>query len=128
MRFKIDGKPYDFDEETLTNKELMRVERETGLTTVALLDGANRLSMIALTAVVWMIRLRTEPALQFDDVEFAVGSLELLDDGDTDPGNGGGGTPESVGSPTTLTPTSSPSPTGGGGPGTLSKGSATATT
>jgi hypothetical protein len=129
MRFKLDGKVLEFDEDTVTNKELIHLERELGLTVRGLMEGVNAGSMVAITGMVWMARRRTEPALAFDDIEFSLGGFEIMDDdGQQDgPGNDGAGISPAV-SPMTSTPTSSPSLTGGAGPETRSSAFGIATT
>lgn len=68
---------YEFVEEDLTNVELIDIEKETDLTAVEFFQKINRGSMLAMTALVWILRRRTEPALQFKDVKFAASTFEI---------------------------------------------------
>lgn len=119
MRLTVDGVVYEIDQYTIMNTELVAIERATGLT---LRDWRNALraeSFVALTAFVWICRLRSEPLLEFDEVTFSAAGIEL-DLGDTEPGKGEGTPPNS-------TDTSSPSPSGSASDPGSSGASSTAT-
>jgi len=76
----VDGKTYEFDQDRLTNVECMAVEKATGMTTGEWQEALNAGSMLAITALVWLIRKREEPTTKFDEVEFAISSLEIAQD------------------------------------------------
>lgn len=119
IRITLAGKTYEFSEETAENTELIALEDVTGMTTGECVEALGRGSMRILTALVWMLRRRDEPALALADVKFRARDLavEYVRD---DPGKA-----RSNGS---LTATSSLSPnTSGSSPGMLAD-SATATT
>jgi hypothetical protein len=76
----VDGKTYEFDQDSMTNLDAMALEDVTGwgLRTFGekLADGSGR----ALTFLVWLVRSRTEPGLKFDEVEFSLARLDLDED------------------------------------------------
>lgn len=100
-RVEVDGKTYGFDPERFLNVELMAIERVTGMTSLAWQNALNEGSMLAATALVWILQKRhDDPALQFDDVVFESSSLSLHADAESPKDS----------SPTTPEPGSSPSP------------------
>lgn len=80
MRLIISGKSYDVDPDRLLNTEAIAIEKETGLTVRDLIEGARRMSMLALTALVWVAMKRETPALRMSDVVFRLDDLEAEDD------------------------------------------------
>jgi len=97
MKVTVDGKTYEFHEDRLTNVEGMAVEKVTGWTFGEWIEGLNKKnaeghpvpSMLALTALIWVIQKRDEPSLRFSQVEFAVASLEFeLDEDDAEDDEG----------------------------------------
>lgn len=105
-RITVEGRTYVFDEDTADNTELMAIEDVTGLASIDLEDALNRGSMRAITALVWVLRRREEPALLFADVKFRVSSLRFDQGPDDEPGK------DEEPSPTNSTDTSSTSPNG----------------
>lgn len=75
MKLTIDGQEYDFDPDSLTNKDAAAIEKATGSTFNAWIDALNSGSITALTALVWTIQKRTNPALRIDDVEFRLADV-----------------------------------------------------
>lgn len=72
-----DRKTYDFSPSKLLNVEWIAIEEITGLTKSEVLTKAGNLSLTAITALVWILRRRTEPGLAFGAVVF--GGVELED-------------------------------------------------
>lgn len=107
MRIKAGDQEYTFDGERMLNVEIMAIEKATNLTAAEWQDALSRGSMLAATALVWVIRKREEPTLAFDQVEFPAATLEidLSDDEGKDSPDG-----TESGSRTSSTTTSSPSP------------------
>lgn len=79
-KLSVDGRVYEFDQDRLTNVECMAIEKVTGLTFGEWADALQKRSMLAVTALVWVVRKRDEPTLRFSDVEFNVASLDITDD------------------------------------------------
>lgn len=75
-----DRKTYRFDENKLMNVEAMAMERVTGRGLTEILAGVQEGSLIALTAIIWVLRRREEPGLQFEDVQFRIMDLDTGDD------------------------------------------------
>lgn len=69
-------KTYTFDTEAFPNQGAISIEQDFGLRWPELIDALIGLSMVAVTAVVWILRRETEPGLQFTDIKFAIGDLE----------------------------------------------------
>lgn len=97
IRILVEGKPYEFDDTTTDNVDLMAVERVTGMTIPEWADAIGRGSMLSITALIWIMRRHNEPNLEFDEVHFHPASLsiEKIED-EEEPGKD-----ESISSPTT---------------------------
>ena len=74
-----DRKTYDVDFDKILNVEFIAIERVTGLTVRDVAQGMADISALAATALVWVIRKRSEPTLRFDQVEFAIADLSIED-------------------------------------------------
>lgn len=70
-------KTYALDRETILNTEFIAIERATGFRMAELFAELAESSMVAITAVVWILRCREEPGLRFEDVQFAISELDL---------------------------------------------------
>ena len=79
MKLTIDGEVFEFDASRMTNVEGMAIEKATGLLYAEWAEALSKGSMMAQTALVWVIKKRQEPTLRFDDVVFT--TVEI-DDGD----------------------------------------------
>jgi hypothetical protein len=77
IKLSVEGKPYEFEDNDADNKELMQIERVTSMTIPEWADAMSRGSMLAITALIWIMRRRTEPNLEFTDVEFRPSSLKI---------------------------------------------------
>ena len=87
---RINGQHFDFNTARITNREGMSIESATDMTFTEVMDKASNGSLLALTALVWVVRKRNEPGLRFDDVDFALDDVEQVDDDETpDPTEGG---------------------------------------
>ena len=81
MKLTTSGVTYELDQYTLTNTELIAIERATGMTMRQWINGLIGESVIAFTAFVWIVQRRAEPLLDFEDVEFGLVDIQLdLDD------------------------------------------------
>ena len=120
MKVTAGGNAYTFDPRKFGNRELMAVERETGMTAVEWQDGLTRGSMISVTALIWILRLRLgeraadgSGPLEFDEVEFDADSVAISGGEDevkgSAPETSSATTPEPGPSPTDTTTTSSSS-------------------
>jgi len=83
MKITVEGVEYDYDPDTLRNDEAMAIEAALGVTFKQWSDQLSAGSVAALTALVWTVRKREEPALRFNDVTFAFSSLDI--EGEADP-------------------------------------------
>lgn len=75
-----DRKTYAFDEDKIMNVEAMAIEQATGQPWLGIVQGLEKGSLTSFTAIVWILRKREEPWLQFTDVEFKVGELGAGDE------------------------------------------------
>lgn len=81
MKVTVDGQVYQFDREQLRNRQLMDVERETGMAAPEWEAACERGSFIALTALVWLtLRVNGQPDLKFEDVDFDPAELNIAND------------------------------------------------
>jgi hypothetical protein len=73
---------YDFDPADLTNDEGIAVEKVMNCTfdqwNTKLAEG----SMQAMTALVWLLQRRDNPALRYSDVHFKMGDVKAVTDDD----------------------------------------------
>ena len=75
-----DGPKQEWEFGRLMNVELIAIEKQTGLMGTEVTDALNKRSVLALTALVWVIRKRREPQLQFEHVRFAMDELSIEED------------------------------------------------
>ena len=81
MQINVDGKIYPFNMQKFLNTELMAVELETGFTAEKFQDKLNEGSMIAITALIWILKKRHEdPTTKFSDVVFDTSTLDMVAD------------------------------------------------
>lgn len=71
----IGDETYEFDPNKFMNVELIAVERETGMTSFDWQNKLNQGSMIAVTALIWVLRKRQGKIQQFDEIEFETDTL-----------------------------------------------------
>jgi hypothetical protein len=98
MRLLVDGKELDFDPAKLLNVEAIAITKATKIPFADFGEHLTAMDFELITAIVWVLRKRTEPELRISDVVFPVGSCEFVDDeadGPKDP------TPESETTPST---------------------------
>lgn len=74
-----DRKSYLYQPKKLLNVEYIAIEQATGLGLEQLGEGLINLSMTTVTALVWVLRKRDEPRLQFGEVVFELGDVQLED-------------------------------------------------
>lgn len=72
-----DRQTHDCDFNKILNVEFIAIERVTGLTLTDLARGLMESSAVTVTALVWVLRKRTEPTLRFDQVEFVMADVEI---------------------------------------------------
>lgn len=78
----IDDEIYDFDILGMTNKEAMDIENVTGKTFDGWFKALSTGSAAAMTALVYIVKKRTQPGLRFDDVEFVISKVQLDPNGE----------------------------------------------
>ena len=80
MKITIQDVDHEFDLDTMTNDEAMKIEAAIGMPFgkfgTALGDG----SATALTALVWIVQRRDNPSLRYGDVHFTFGELKMEQD------------------------------------------------
>lgn len=74
LTFALDGVKYEFDEKRIMNVEAIAVKRVTSehLGFVDFMRAVSESDVEAITALVWIVRKRSEPDLRFTDVEFNI--------------------------------------------------------
>lgn len=86
---RINGESVQLDAGKLTNREAMAIEEALNIPIGEVIGLAERGSMRAMTALVWMLQRRSKPDLKFEDVEFALDDIKLDESPDpTSAGNG----------------------------------------
>jgi hypothetical protein len=102
-----------FDWKKFLNTEAIAIERKFGLDWVQVQLGVAAGRLSAVTAIVWVIRKRSNPKLLPDEVVFNVGDYDIIDP-DVDPEYGG--TPlDDDGNPQDETPAEMAGPKDGTG-------------
>jgi hypothetical protein len=81
---KVGDEEYRFDPKKILNVEAIAIEKAAGLTWAQVMVGLNTGQLSAVTGVVWVLRKRENPRLQFGEVVFNVGDAEVIDP-DIDP-------------------------------------------
>lgn len=81
---KVGDEEYRFDPKKILNAEAIAIEKAVNLSWAQVTLGLNTGLMSAVTGVVWILRKRESPRLQFAEVVFEVGDVEIIDP-DTDP-------------------------------------------
>jgi hypothetical protein len=76
---KIGDEEIWFDHEKILNVEAIAIEKAAGLIWTEVLMGLAQGRISAVSAIVWVIRKRTDPMLKFADVVFNVGDYEIID-------------------------------------------------
>lgn len=77
MRLTLDGIDYDYYPHLMMNVEAMAVEDKAGLTLTELGMLLKKGSTKALTAILWIMRKRSEPTLRYTDVTYPMGDLQI---------------------------------------------------
>lgn len=78
-----DAKEYPLDLDRVLSSEAIAAERVTGVTWPEVCRGLGQpVAVTSVTAILWIARKRQEPRLGFQDVQFAIGDLELIDPDD----------------------------------------------
>lgn len=72
-----DRKTWTFNSDQLMNTEAMAMEVATGRPLLEIVHSLQQVSMISVTAVLWILRRREEPGLEFEDVQFSVEDLDV---------------------------------------------------
>lgn len=80
MKLVVDGQAFEFDQSRITNVEGMAIERATGMLFGEWAEGLKKGSMLAQTALVWVVKKREDPTLRFDDIVYE--TLDVEDDGE----------------------------------------------
>ncbi len=80
MKITVDGNTYDFEPDSLRNDEAMLIEKQCGVTFKQWGELLEQGSILAMTALVWIIQRRENSALEFDDVRFEFSSLDIEDE------------------------------------------------
>lgn len=80
MKVIAGGTEYQFTPEKIMNTEWIAIERVSGFSVAQFEDKVAEGSMLALTALVWVLRKRKEPTLRFEQVEFEGGSVDVIPD------------------------------------------------
>jgi len=71
----VKGVDYTFDAADITNDEGMAIEKAVGTTFDQWNENLAAGSMLAMTALVWLLQRRDNPGLKIQDVHFKVGDL-----------------------------------------------------
>lgn len=70
--YKIGDNLYNADPTTWPNVDVASVQRVLGCSAGVFLDRIGTVDVLAIQALIWVLRRRTEPALKIDEVEFTL--------------------------------------------------------
>ncbi len=77
MKITVDGNVYDFEPDSMRNDEAILIEKQCGVTFKQWGELLQEGSIMAMTALVWIIQRRETSGLAFDDVRFQFSGLEV---------------------------------------------------
>lgn len=80
MKITIDGQAYEYDPARLLNTEAIALQRVTGMRMNEWTKSLQEGDATALTGLIWMLWRRNGREVDFDDVEFDIGALDIQDD------------------------------------------------
>lgn len=75
---------YDFSPGKMLNVEAIAIEKATGLAVGPLLAGLAVKSALSVTGIVWVMRKRQEPWVQFEEVVFNIEDCRIEDPDELD--------------------------------------------
>src|SRR5882757_6624470 len=84
MKIAVGEKVYTFDPNKFMNVELIAIERATGMNAFEFQDGLNAGSMMAATALIWILDKREGKIQAFDNVLFLAKDLDLSPEDDVE--------------------------------------------
>jgi hypothetical protein len=84
-RLIVNGQELDLDLSKLLNVEVIALTKAIGVKFSEIGQKLADYDFETITALVWILRKRTEPTLRFDEVEFEIGSMRVEDDPKVDP-------------------------------------------
>jgi len=71
MKFRVDGRMYEFDQSRITIKEAMQIKTATGYGLKTFMEGLQDGDPFSIASLVWLARIRDgDTGLKFDDVDF----------------------------------------------------------
>lgn len=68
---------FEISPQDVLNVEAIAVKKKTGLDFQPWMEALAQFNAEALTAFVWIAKKRQEPTLRFEDVSFAMGSIDF---------------------------------------------------
>jgi hypothetical protein len=83
MKFRVDGRMYEFDQSRITIKEAMQIKVSTGYGLKAFLEGLEEGDPFSIASIVWLARTRDGETVKFEDVDFNLIDFEA--DGEEEP-------------------------------------------
>src|SRR5262245_53273096 len=83
MRFTVQGKPHEVDQERLSVGEALQIKRATGLTVRGFLQGLREYDVDALVSLVWLARSRAGERVTIEQV--IASNFDVLQDVELQP-------------------------------------------
>lgn len=80
-----EARVWDFDPNHMKSREMIAVERLTGMTWPEWIDACSRGSMVAVHALLYVLLKRDVPALDPDQVEFELDEIDFVVDDEPAP-------------------------------------------
>ena len=77
MIITVGPEKYEIDPANISNTEAILLEENTGLTLVDMADALDHGSAKAITGLVWLAWRRKDPTLQYEDVVFPMGEVDV---------------------------------------------------
>jgi hypothetical protein len=84
-QLNVNGQTLDFNIGKLLNVEVIAITKTTGVPFSEFGERLEGMDYELITALVWVLRKRTEPELRYSDVTFQIDSLSFIPDEVPDP-------------------------------------------
>lgn len=79
LKVSVDGKDYEYNQEKLMASEASMVQRYLGRTIQEWTKGLDSGDVDCITALVWLIYKRDGQTVAFKDVDYDLGSFDMVD-------------------------------------------------
>lgn len=80
LHITVNGETFKYEADKLLNTEAMALQKVTGMKVSEWADALKEGDPFAQTALVWLLYRRDRRTTAFDDIEFDMAAVEVVDD------------------------------------------------